>query len=102
MDHHHAISMMSPGPARHTGIGRWRGMGGGGGFRGGPSPSARRRCAARAAADIPAEVVAPAELDTGGGSNDQKSAGEPDPAGGSSTGRPGKPSREAIGGPGVG
>src|SRR3954453_8459627 len=33
----------------------------------------------------------------GGGSNDKKSGNEPDPAGGTSTGRPGKPSREAIG-----
>ena len=33
----------------------------------------------------------------GGGSNDKKSAGEPDPAGGKPAGRAGKPSREAIG-----
>src|SRR3954464_9996673 len=33
----------------------------------------------------------------GGGSNDKKSAGEPDPPGGKATGRSGKPSREAIG-----
>ena len=33
----------------------------------------------------------------GGGSNDKKSGDEPDPPDGQSTGRPGKPSREAIG-----
>src|SRR3954449_8282758 len=33
----------------------------------------------------------------GGGSNDKKSAAEPDPPGGTSTGRPDKPNREAIG-----
>src|SRR3954452_25606318 len=33
----------------------------------------------------------------GGGSNDKKSGDEPDPPGGPSTGRAGKPSREAIG-----
>src|SRR3954463_8687206 len=33
----------------------------------------------------------------GGGSNDKKPASEPDPSDGQSTGRPGKPSREAIG-----
>ena len=48
-------------------------------------------------ADIPRRSSQQPSWTQGGGSNDKKSGDEPDPPGGTSAGRAGKPSREAIG-----